>query len=446
MPEPDSPERLRQAAAEKEFRFDSAAQLLEFVEKAYSDGKFWGGIGNPESPIKYPDIRQAAIKGLSEEFKEEGFDEKILTELTEKALDSSRDLYNQAQTWSAEIPSEGMPHPIYHGTNTGEGHIEMVMANTLMTTLALKRAARSRLYSADPETLNEVEKVQKAFLDRNYGGKAGIDPITPANLKKLIAYAAFHESGEWWPRMVPVIHLEEYRASIIGKLAEFFGDDPNNNLETSPWNLKVREEKKDEKGLVSHYQLLGEYSFDQIKQTPPFRLFKDRPLAAGDFIGLGNRRFWIEIGFRMSLGEKFKEKDTSFNTPLNRTAADDEDQHRIALARITRVADLTQCYDRTYQTKVRVGEKETTLGASALYAEMLKYMPHGLPSYGWKEGILSASVSPFFVEKVVEDWNLPPTMVSLLDQFGVNISFPDQKDIYTNQHRKLRQMAGLPLK
>lgn len=426
--EVSTPDQLREFAKEKEYHFDTAEDLLIFAAHAYSDAGFWEGIGDENETIDYPQIRELAINGLSNEFKDEGFDKKTLNQWCETALKLAQDLYDQAVNWAREKPGEGLPATAYHGARTGNGHIEMVMTNALLTTLAIKRAARS--YDSLPPK-------QQNIIDNRFWGKETIDKITPADIKKVIAYCAFHEAGEWWPRMVPLKKLSQYRRQLEQSLTGFFEDDPQNSIIIKDWVIKMRKEIKDETGTITGYDLVKECLIGH--ESP---LFTENIQSAG-FFEAGGERHWVETSFRTSLEEESDDKDVSFNSELTRPAKDDEDRKRIALAQVTRAADLMQALDRNYQQKVFVGDRQTTLGSAFLYAEFLKFMPHALPSYGWTKGILSANTSSFFVNIVLEKLNLPSTLVELLDQYGIDRDRPSLKGVYTQSLKRLRSLAGL---
>lgn len=418
----------REAAVQKEYRFDTADDLLDFVNHGYNDGRFWQGIGKEKETLTYSQLRESAIKCLSDEFKNEGFDKETLDSWCETALKQAQKLYDQAVTWASEKPVEGLAATAYHGAGTGEGHIEMVMTNALLTTLALKRAVKS---------FDVLTPQQQRMINNRFWGKETINKIAPADIKKIIAYCVFHEAGEWWPRMVPFKKLPDYRRQLESSLKSFFENDPENSLILKDWVIKTRKEIKDETGTVTGYDLVNEY---KIGQESPF-FTEDIPSAG--FINIEGTRSWVETFFRISLYEESDEKDISFNSELVRPAKDDEDKKRIALAQITRAADLMQSQDINYRQKVTVGNQQTTLGAAFLYAEFLRYMPHALPSYGWTKGILSASTNPFFVDVILEKLNLPSTLIQLLDQFVIDRGHPRFKGVCAKSRESLRTLAGL---
>lgn len=413
-----TPQQLRELAEQKEYHFGSADELLEFVDHGYSDSRFWQGIGTEQETLSYRELREIAIKGLSEEFKDDGFGHETLTAWCETGLKLAQDLYDQAITASPTA---------YHGAAAGEGHIEMVMTNALLTTLALKRAAKS---------FDGLTPKQQQMIDSRFWGKETVDKISPAEVKKIIAYSVFHEAGEWWPRMVPLKKLPAYRRQLESSLADFFKDDPENSPILKNWVIKIRDEIKDETGTVTGYDLVNEFKVGQES------LFFTEDIPSAGFIDLQGKRSWVETSFRISLDEEADEKDISFNSELSRPAKNETDKKRIALAQITRAADLMQSLDANYQQKVIVGDKQTTLGSALLYAEFLRYMPHALPSYGWTKGILSAGTDPFFVNVILEKLNLPLTLVQLLDQFVIDRDHPDLKGVYIQSLKNLRALAG----
>ena len=94
------PEDLRELAKQKEYRFDSAEDLLTFASFGYSDGRFWKGIGEGKETLSYRELRELAIKGLSDEFKDQGFDRETLTNWCNNAPQLAQSLYDQATSWS----------------------------------------------------------------------------------------------------------------------------------------------------------------------------------------------------------------------------------------------------------------------------------------------------------------------------------------------------------
>lgn len=436
MQEP-SPELLRQEAEKTGYRFANPESLEHFVEAAFTDGKLWKGMGERENVVAYPTLREKAIIGLTKEFENEGIDKEIIAGWCNTALFESKKLYEQSRKWAAESPTEGFSNPLYHGINTGEGHIEMVMAQTLITFLTLKRIA------GHPEKLSDE---QREFIDSRYGGIDTLRSLSARDLKRTIAYTAFHESGEWWPRMIPVGHLGEYRNRLQHSIDLMFTTDPENAIRLTDWSVKKRE-LLSENGVVVGYGEPETVSPDN-PELKHVQTGENLARNGGGFMtGNDGREYWVEYGFGIILNRTGKPGDTAFNQPLDRKPGGfDEverswDKKNIVLGWIVRAGDLLQAMDKGYLTPVYVeeGNQETTLGAAILWKEFSSYMHHALASYKWLGGIGHANTSKFFVETVFEKWNVPPTLIGLLDQFGL----PEKNGLYTNQYQKLRRIAGL---
>lgn len=400
-----TPQEIRRQAETEGYRFKDLDALTNFTKEGFKDGRFWKGVNGKD----YLNLRDALAGRLAENLP--GTTEQEIKDHCVEILGETRELYSFVETHTAKESG-----PFYHAVSAqeeaepgdGTGHIEMVMTNTMMVFHSLKEALK-RFEQGD------LSLPEQKYLNIHFGvsWKETIADLKKEDLFRVIDYAALHEAGEWWPRVLPMDQLEVYKKKV-DQIAQKRG------LPSLDWQFKEREEVRGEDGLVQAHSTPRLVTLKEAQSWP----------AAGDYVEKEDGRYWVEAAFNIKLAENQHPDDTAFNKPLetedrtHRTAANEtEDDKIIALSRIVRAADLMQAFDENYLEPLTVqvdGEnREIFLGLALLYEEFNALMPHAIPSYRWNGGVLSAELSNSFVKTIIGEYNVPLGLLKLLDATGV---------------------------
>lgn len=420
---------VREQGLSSEHVFDGSKELISFLREGFSDGRFWQGIGGESCQA----VQERIIPKLAQELNCSS--EELEQDFTD-CLGAARKLCQQAFV----LGKTGKQIPfgtIYHMTEIGEsaevnaatGHIEAVMTNYLRTIFTWKFMVGR--YEAGQFAPGEQDLLAQYMVENlGEGWQETVKALGRGDVKKGMVMAGLHEAGEWWPRMLPMGKLNEYKKEVIHTIQELFPGQETTGLtpRVLSWKASIRKEITERAEMETQG---GRVPVEIVKSY-------DAPLATNidttprdwetGFVTIkedGNLvRYWFQVDFDIQLpgGEK---NDLKFSEPF-------EMEHRsgigtlgdkkiIALSRALRAADLMQVFDDNYSRTLKVkltdgSVREVMLSSALLYLEFTAYMPHALPAYEWNNGVLSASMSKYFLDKFVLEFNVPVTLLRLMDQ------------------------------
>lgn len=359
------------------------------------ENRMWTGVGEKD----YATLLADSIEELGRVMPE--LEQEEVANMCRLALALANNVYGFA-TRGLEKSQNAFSETHYHGMAKPEqgaaSHIEMVMTNSVMVFATLKLA------SEDPHVLTNKEK---GYFEEYYGEnwQETISSLGASDLKQIIGYAAFHETGEWWTRTVAPEKLEAYKKEVAKAINYYFGDSEN-KVHITDWTCKV--------GDVSDWKHAYKQSYIKLPAN----------MGTG-WIG----RKWRETSFDVKLDQRAHKDDTNFGFQLEMDpekrplGATDEDKKLIAKTRIVRAADLMQVFDRNYGESIQIEGQRLMRGPAILYHEMEAFMPHALVSYRW-DRLGNVGVSPFFLNTIVLEYNDSRLLMSLIDRTRITGS-PD---------------------
>ncbi len=279
-----------------------------------------------------------------------------------------KDIYPLGQRREEEILEAPYYHgiePFYHGIGTEEdwtGHNDYVMATTARVLSGLIRFKK------------EGDEVQKAELDE-FLGKGWQDiELTAADLRSLMAMAAFHEVGEWW--------IKGFWQKAIAKQREQFDQQreegkPIEEIKVDPILrdiVRALPVEERDPGIVNMNRIIA-------KMKPIIE-----PLGLA--IDYNDEREASEFTLFFEDG---KTEDVSF-IPKSRLPKKTIATKASLKADIFKISDFFQCLCPNYREEVtyipegeEMEKSKKFKGSLALYVDFYSFKPGALPSAGWKE-------------------------------------------------------------
>ncbi len=422
---------------------DGERAVSKVVEECKQRGGLFVGVervGGGE--IGYRQIRETTVAELSEEFNING---EAINEWFEKSFEAAEELYDFARNNKPERSNEDnfLDEPLYHNMN----HIEMVMTNTLVAFLAIKRAEVN---------FEDLTNSQKDLVEIGYGREA-IASMGEAELKSLLTYQAFHEAGEWWPRMVKLDKIEDYKRinqDLFNELRREGVDVPV----IGDWVVKIRPERivPDGSKLVDSTVPIGMVESGSLgkllelvgKQKGGSSLnVEEMGLnAGGDYADTKDGRVWVEFGFNVTMAQSAdissEAKDDASFTKARRDGGllGEAEAMSVALGRLAVSADLAQVLDAKYSEEVEVIKKDGTRVSVSksgllLFAEFGRFMPHGKGMWHRPEDI---AMGDFFCRTLVAKNSIQPELAEIWNKHKPGIAVD-----YEYLYNKVMAMGGV---
>ncbi len=444
---------------DEQVEFLSSQNFIDFLRTAFAKGDIWLGINKKD----YRTLRNEMLNQLSQ-YPELKSDE--LKKVCSSVISEANAIYNLAAGNKPEVE-----RTIYHGTDQGAGHIEMVMTNTLISVAAAKNLLRDYM---NKQLLPEEQTLYHDFFTKQFGTnwQETIGRLNFNQLHRMLVYAAFHEAGEWWVRMVDDPNKLLGYQDAINQAVNRLMPDESEPLKLCRYQVKFRKEaydaSKPNQGVkvISSYpklfnldldpDLISRWPFSKDQTSGFFQVNRQwleellsikkkqttdqkelQELSKIDLDKLFTQEdkliLWGESVFGVLLHPKQHQDDLDFTKIIKMEenghhrgdGTNTTDDEILVMARILRAADLMQIFDRFYQKKFKVKildrpeSIEVQLGPALLYYELLQYMPHAIQAYNWEGGVFTSFTSKDFIEKIVLGNNLPKLWLMLFDKYQV---------------------------
>lgn len=362
----------------------------ELVEKAKKDGAFVGVEGVMGKEVKYEEVREKVYKQL-DKLMGEGAGERA-KENFEKALNAAGRVYEFARDNRSGSQRGVMDEPVYHNMN----HVEMVMTNAMLGFAVMKEAAKN---------FDDLSVEQRDMLNTRFG-VSNLEQANERSLESLLVYEAFHEAGEWWPRMLPMKKLEDYRNLITDELKAMGRGD----FELSDPKLKVR--SIDENGKFGNLVVMGD-KWEAIESGAIEKYGLDGDSRCGTYIEKDGQKYWIEVGFDLHSVE------ISDTNPFAKPKTGGEVSEAVCLGALAKLGDLGQILDKWYSSTSSIidetgNQRDLANSSLLLDVEFGEFMPHASASTNGKDSGLG--VSKGFAE-VVHGNVMPLELMQLMDRF-----------------------------